>query len=306
MQANAEISEPFDWRDLADDGGYQEWRAQKLLAAETALVAAPVQIDSFAAPSSEAVREIKKRCASSNFAVYEYSEDLMAIDEASRKIAAFGEALGLQAMEDHRSAGTAGVVALRQTEEAGKRGYIPYTPRALNWHTDGYYNSADKQVRSFLLHCVNPSLHGGENQIVDPEVAYLRLRDADSRFVAALVHPEAMTIPENREANGKVRPASTGPVFMADPVSGRLQMRYTARTRSIAWRDDPVTLEAADWLRTWLTSGEPLMHEMRLKRGQGIMNNNVLHNRTSFEDGDTQDEKRVILRVRYQNRLSED
>ncbi len=32
--------------------------------------------------------------------------------------------------------------------------YIPYTNRALNWHTDGYYRSHKNPVRAMLLHCV--------------------------------------------------------------------------------------------------------------------------------------------------------
>jgi hypothetical protein len=34
----------------------------------------------------------------------------------------------------------------------------------------------------------------------------------------------------------------TGPVFSADPETGGLHMRFTAR--NIIWRDDPMTLEA--------------------------------------------------------------
>jgi len=113
-----------------------------------------------------------------------------------------------------------------------------------------------------------------------------------------------MTIPENREPDGTLRPASVGPVFFPDPVSGRLQMRYTARTRSIEWRDDPLTRAAVEFLATWLNGNDPLIVRMRLKPGEGVISNNILHNRTAFEDGDAT--PRVILRVRFHERLNED
>ena len=114
-----------------------------------------------------------------------------------------------------------------------------------------------------------------------------------------------MSIPENREPDGSLRPESVGPVFFADRVTGRMQMRYTARTRSIEWRDDPVTLAAADRLREILNAGDPLMQTVRLGPGEGILNNNVLHNRTGFEDGATEQDTRIMLRVRFHVRVAE-
>ena len=176
----------------------------------------------------------------------------------------------------------------------------------MNWHTDGYYNALERPVKSFILHCCQQAASGGENQLLDPEIAYLRLRDRNPDYVRALMQSEAMTIPENREADGTLRPASVGPVFFADPGSGRLQMRYTARTRSIQWRDDQLTLEAADWLREWLTKGDPLAVKVRLEPGQGIISNNVLHNRTAFRDAADENVSRMILRVRFHRRVAED
>jgi hypothetical protein len=52
--------------------------------------------------------------------------------------------------------------------------------------------------------------------------------------------PDAMTIPARTDEDGVARPAQSGPVFSVD-VQGALHMRYTARTRSIAWKDDDAT-----------------------------------------------------------------
>lgn len=298
----------FDWRDLSPDsaGDFAQWSAAKCHELERLSGLDPVPVSAFAAPSAESVAQIKRRCALANYAVYALDTPGNSLDETSAGLLDFARAFGLRIAEDHRSAGHAGVVALRRSEAESQRGYIPYTPRPLNWHTDGYYNPPETPVYAFVLHCLRPAASGGENQLIDPEVAYMRLRAENPDYVQALMHPEAMTIPENREADGSVRPASVGPVFFPDPVSGRLQMRYTARTRSIAWRDDPLTQAASDWLRGWLTAGDPLMAGLRLDAGQGILNNNVLHNRTGFEDGPTPEDARVILRLRFHNRIAEE
>ena len=52
---------------------------------------------------------------------------------------------------------------------------------------------------------------GGENALLDHEIAYLLLRDADPRYVAALMQPDAMTIPartddDRRRARRRDRP----------------------------------------------------------------------------------------------------
>ena len=46
---------------------------------------------------------------------------------------------------------------------------------------------------------------------------------------------------ERTDEQGIARAAQTGPVFSIDPASGDLHMRYTARTRSIEWKQDATT-----------------------------------------------------------------
>ena len=53
------------------------------------------------------------------------------------------------------------------------------------------------------------------------------------------MQPDAMTIPARVDDDGVARPAETGPVFSRRSADGALHMRYTARTRSIEWKDDP-------------------------------------------------------------------
>lgn len=296
-------SQPVDWLAAEDDATYRRWRAVKLETAEKALSLPPIPVSDLAAPTPEERAEMVARCESVNFAHYVAAAGGADDNNVKAALRAFAAAFGLRIAERHRSADASGIVALRVSDAPAQRGYIPYSTRAMNWHTDGYYNAPQDRIGAFVLHCVQPAPTGGENQILDPEIAYMRLRDENPAYVRALAHPEAMTIPENVEPDGRVRPASVGPVFSVDAESGRLQMRYTARTRSIAWRDDALTREAAEFLRQHLAAGDPLALHLRLGAGEGILNNNVLHNRTGFDDGAEAGQKRIIYRVRFHNRV---
>ena len=306
MDDEISIFQRFRWQNLDSDSGFSAWRDAKIRITESIAHLDPVEIGRLGAPGKAAISEVRRRCLATNQAQYHTNDSQNSVEQTCRDLVAFTEQFGLRLPEMHRSAGHEGVVALRTSSEEGKKGYIPYTPRALNWHTDGYYNAADQRISAFVLHCMTPAQTGGDNRIVDPEIAYLRLREADLDYVRTLMHPAAMTIPENRESDGSLRPVSIGPVFYPDPGTGRLQMRYTARTRSIEWRDDALTREAVAWLGAWLASDEPLIRSVRLQAGDGLLSNNILHNRTGFQDGDGPDRARIMLRVRFHNRMAEE
>jgi len=292
------------WNDLQDEQAYQDWRGLKLDNAEAAKNRNFVAVKNFENPSDSERKELILRCSRENLAGYQVENPSDDPEETRFALRKFAGAMGLHIAEAHRSAGEAGVVALKVSDAPKQAGYIPYTPRALSWHTDGYYNAPDDRIGAFVLHCARQALKGGENMLLDPEIAYIRLRDENPDFIRALMHPEAMTIPANTEETPP-RPESVGPVFFADPDTGRMNMRYTARTRSIAWRDDPLTEAARQRLLDILKEGDPLALHVRLSAGQGVLNNNVLHNRTGFENGDTPETTRLIYRVRFRNRLNE-
>ncbi len=291
-------NQQFNWKSLDDSGAYEVWRANRLNAAEKALNHPPVTVDDLANPGESVVSELKKRCDATNFALY-------ACDDSGPKapVGAFAAAFGLRVAEVHRSADGTGIVALRVTDKCDQRGFIPYSPQGMGWHTDGYYNAPDARISAFILHCVRPAADGGENRLFNPEILYIRLRDRSPDHIRALMHPGAMTIPQNTESDGSVRPASVGPVFYGDSATGRLQMRYTARTRSIIWHDAPRVQDAAARLRAILAQDDPLMMRVALKAGQGILTNNALHDRTGFQDGQGRD-GRLLLRVRFHNRVN--
>ena len=195
-----------------------------------------------------------------------------------------------------------GVVTLRESDATGLKGYIPYSKRKMNWHTDGYYNAPDDRISAMVLHTEVPADDGGANQLLDHTIAYIRLMDENPDYVAALMHPAAMTIPANEE-EGAFRPASVGPVFFADADTGALQMRYTARTRSIEWRDTSLTREAVAFLQHTLETPDPMTISLRFGAGQGVLCNNVLHDRTGFDSEARAHSPRTVYRIRFHNRV---
>ncbi len=118
----------------------------------------------------------------------------------------------------------------------------------------------------------------------------------------ALAAADAMTIPANAEDGSVMRPARTGPVFSTD--GGNLHMRYTARTRSIEWRPDEATRAAARFLQQLLDSGSPYVFTLRLAGGQGMVCNNVLHDRSAFDDAPAPAPGRLVYRARYPGRVA--
>ena len=292
---------------LYNDRAYQRWRRIKLENYPRSLGELRVEVRDLSRPTAAELARILGLCRRANMAIYAPGGAKPSSREGEtgtrRDLAGLIAALGLGEVEQHRSAEADGLVAIEVSKEPAKRGFIPYTSRALSWHTDGYYNPPDQAIRAMVLHCVRAARSGGENALVDPEIAYIRLRDANPRWVAAFMHPEAMTIPECVEEDGRLRPASAGPVFAVDEASGGLLTRYTARGRNIVWRKDENTTAGVAFLERLLKERrEPLILDYRLAPGEGIICNNVLHARTAFEDGPAPG--RLMYRARFSRRIA--
>lgn len=282
---------------LADPSAYADWRAWKLDGYPARAADLVVPVADPARPGADEVAALHARLAKTNMAVY--ATDPAAGRGAVRALAA---AFGLTRLDHNLGADDDGLTAIQVVADGTRTRYIPYTDRPISWHTDGYYNPPERQIRGMVLHCARASAAGGENALMDPEVAYILLRDADPAFVRALGHPHAMTIPANDDAGGEIRAAQTGPVFSIGPW-GELHMRYTARARNIVWRDDAATRDAVAFLSDTLAADGPYIFHHRLAPGEGLICNNVLHNRTAFHDGDG-DQGRLLYRGRYLDRIA--
>jgi alpha-ketoglutarate-dependent taurine dioxygenase len=289
-------SDPFD---LSAPGAYRDWRARKLAAYPADAAGLRVEIASLATPSTPEIGAVRKLCRAANMAIYSCPESADIDRETIRRFAA---AFGLRRLDRHLLADESGITALSVAAEGRRRHYIPYSNQGLSWHSDGYYNEASAYVRAVVLHCARAAASGGENALLDPEIAYIHLRDADPAYIAAFQHPEAMTIPANREGGVEIRPAVTGPVFSVDPESGALHMRFSARPRNISWRDDEATGAARACLEALLADPRGPVIRCRLSPGQGIIGNNVLHDRTAFRDGESG--QRLVYRARFFDRIA--
>jgi hypothetical protein len=80
-------------------------------------------------------------------------------------------------------------------------------------------------------------------------------------------------------------------------------MRYSARKRNIVWRDTEDTASAVSMINDLLAEDDKVL-KVELKAGQGIICNNVLHNRSGFTDSDEQ--KRLMYRARYYDAVNID
>lgn len=156
-------------------------------------------------------------------------------------------------------------------------------------------------IRALVLHCVSPAAEGGENRLLDHEIAYILLREENPDFIHALMQRDAMTIPARIDEEGVARPERSGPVFSVDRRTAHLHMRYTARTHSIVWKQDPTTLAAVAALRRLLDGGSPFIFRVRLEAGMGLVCNNVLHERAAFVDSGKR--RRLLYRARYHERV---
>ncbi len=286
---------------LGDDDLYCRWRDAKLKDYPTTPESLVVELSDAHHPTGAELAELQRICTKTNMAIYATN---IGNDEDRSVARGLGKHLGLRHLDPNMLADEDGITSLAVVEGKSGRGYIPYSNRRLLWHTDGYYNLPEHKIRAMLLHCVRPAQEGGENMLLDPEIAYIQMREANPGYVEALMAPDAMTIPANTETGVETREARTGPVFSIDTASGDLHMRYTARTRSIEWKQDETTVGAVAFLEEMLKSSSPYVFQNRLSAGQGLVCNNVLHNRTAFDDSETGESQRLVYRARYYERIT--
>lgn len=282
---------------LDDDASYAAWRARKLAAAG---MPQAVSVDDPGNLSDSEREALLQSCHARNFAVFRVRSGPADIEQALR---AFGRRIGLLELDQNLCAEDSGITAITVKPTDTDHTYIPYTNRPLGWHTDGYYNAGQNQVRAWLLYCAQPAAEGGDNKLLDHEIAYIRMRDENPEWIRALMADDAFTIPSNTERGVAIRPDHGGPVFSISPFDGTLHMRYSARQRNVIWKDDPATRGAAAFLLDLFKRGDDHIFRYRLQPGEGVISNNILHRRDGFRDTADNGAKRLIYRARYYQRL---
>ncbi|MDP1733030.1 MAG: TauD/TfdA family dioxygenase [Sulfuritalea sp.] len=292
------MGNPFD---LDDPASYRQWREKKLDSAPRRIEDILVPLDDPRALTAGERDTLLQRCATANMAIYSSNTVGDADKEIPRRL---GAQLGLHSLDSHWLTDDDAIspISVRGAEDRGERKeFIPYTDKPIKWHTDGYYNLPERTVRGLILHCVQRAESGGENQLLDHELAYILLRDENPDHIRALSQADAMIIPPRNDENGEARAAQPGPVFSVDGA-GFLHMRYTARTISIEWRNDAATQAAVAALVRILAASTPWTLHGRLEPGMGLVCNNVLHDRSGFVD--SAQRRRLLYRARYHERIA--
>ncbi|MEK7989781.1 MAG: TauD/TfdA family dioxygenase [Thiotrichaceae bacterium] len=283
---------PFN---LSNSASYLAWRDSKLESYPLAIKDLIIPIKNPENLSFSEKNQILRLLYKTNMAFYQIETD---IEVDKKGLALLGKQFGLENIDRTLTAAKDGITPLQVEAQGERHDYIPYTDKPINWHTDGYYNEAKKPVQAMLLHCGRPALEGGDNQVVDNDLAYIHLRDKNPDYIEALMQDDVMTIPAN-EQNGQIlRAESVGSVFSINEQGG-LYTRYTARKRNIVWKESTIVKQAVSELNMFLNSASPYIFRHRLEPNQGLICNNVLHNRSGFKNGEDLAAQRLMYRIRY-------
>jgi len=268
---------------LENEAAYQQWRNHKL---ENRANTRPTQVfrlNSNGLLADSQLADVQQHVEAYNFLIFETPD----ANFGKQEFLSLNRQFGLQDLDTNLGADADKVTALHVVRESDRRAqYIPYTNRAMNWHTDGYYNPHVRRINAFALFCVNQSVRGGGNYLFDHEMMYLLIRDQSTELLEALMHDDLMRIPANVQDNQVVRAEESGPVFSLQPG---------------VWKNDKCSQRALNLVREILMQGEAMV-EIRLHAGQGIICNNILHGRQAFQDG-PEGPARLVYRARYHDAI---
>ena len=289
---------------LSHQSEFENWAEHKLsLYSDDRLRAMlkPLEIAADGTITANQLSELKSRIEDYNFTLFSVSNpDCFNVDS----IKTISDKIGLKQLDAHLCANEDLISTITDTNHISgdqRRTYIPYSNKALSWHTDGYYNPFHQRVQAFLLYCQHAANSGGENSFIDPEIIYLLLRRESPAFIEALCEEDVMRIPENVQDQTCIRAETASSVFQVSSDYSHIDMRFSQRKRHIIWRDDALTRQALEYLNELLNSDSIWRINYRLQDGEGVISNNVLHCRSAYEDNT---EPRVYIRARYYNRIS--
>ena len=298
MASNAinfkDITSPFN---LDNNDVYEKWRDNKLKDYPKNTEALIVEINDPRTLSNTERKALLDVCRKTNMVIY---AGKTGIDPDPEIPLSIGRAFGVEGLDNNWLADDSGLTSLTVADDEVRQRYIPYTNQAINWHTDGYYNSKQKQIHSLLLHVVQRACQGGDNALMDHEITYILLREKNPDYIRALMEKNVMTIPARITDDKVARTEEVGPVFSITE-QGALHMRYTIRVNNVIWSEDEMTQNALEYLNLLLHSNSPYIFRGLLESGMGLISNNILHDRAAFTD--SKEYKRHYYRARYYNRL---
>ncbi len=281
--------------DNIDD--YKYWRDNKLENASSSIQDCIVEISNPENLSSSEKSKIKSLCDNNNFALFTIPKQ----DDYQDTINSINHQFDLDEFDEHLYVGDKGLASIANTKNKQQGEFIPYTNKAIGWHSDGYYNSYKKRIRAFSLFCASPAKAGGSNSWIDPHMIYIHLYEDNPDMVKALTNNKAMTIPEHKIDGLVRREISIGPIFFIDDMTNELYIRYTQRKKNIEFANSTEVRQAVEILDNFLASNSIYHFNHTMQEAQGMLCNNVLHNRSGFTDDPNK--PRLMLRGRFFSRI---
>jgi len=265
-----------------------EWAAKKDLDIPSNINDLKVSISDINHVSKAEISQIKQKLTKFNCCIYASGTDL----DDNSKIMRFAQSLGMRTFDSHNIDDSA-ISTISANKDENNMRYIPYTNKGLNWHTDGYYDS--KPIFSWLLHCIEPALSGGENFLLDHELA---IREYILKYddIIYLTNNETFSIPTDEVAKREI---TSNYVCDMNNEYKKLHMNFSMRKENIIVNKDSesamsklIKIIKEDCKKYHLT--------YKLSKSEGIVSNNILHGRNAFKDGQVM---RKILRIRSHERL---
>ena len=265
-----------------------EWAAKKDLDIPSNINDLKVSISDINHVSKAEISQIKQKLTKFNCCIYASGTDL----DDNSKIMRFAQSLGMRTFDSHNIDDSA-ISTISANKDENNMRYIPYTNKGLNWHTDGYYDS--KPIFSWLLHCIEPALSGGENFLLDHELA---IREYILKYddIIYLTNNETFSIPTDEVAKREI---TSNYVCDMNNEYKKLHMNFSMRKENIIVSKDSesamsklIKIIKEDCKKYHLT--------YKLSKSEGIVSNNILHGRNAFKDGRVM---RKILRIRSHERL---
>jgi len=266
---------------------FLKWAAQKENNIPKNINEISVEIKDINRATKNEISKIKSTLDKFNSCLYRSNRDL----ESNSCLLDFAKAVGMKTFDCNNI--EANEISTISSIKNEKIQYIPYTNKALNWHTDGYYDK--KPLFSWLLHCINPADDGGENYLLDHELA-MREYVLSYDDIEVLMNKRAITIPESQGSN---RSELSTYIFSFDNDYEKLHMRFSMRKENIKMSDN--TFTAMSKLTDVIENNcSKYSINYKLSKNEGILSNNILHGRNSFKDDKVQ---RKLLRIRSYERL---
>ena len=270
--------------------GYNSWANDKLDSYTNNINNLMVEIKNPLKLSKSEKKECVRVIKNQNMVFFNIEKPQKNIDFSLKELA---HQFGMGNYELDSKSDMSGLTKIQVDTKKYHGGYIPYTNKPLNWHTDGYYNTTKNPILSWLLYCESPSDSGGVNRFMDHEIAYI-LYNKHYKNMHELMKEDAYIIPENKiNSRSKIK----GYVFGF--VNEKLHMRFSMRERNIVWEKD--IINSINNLKKIIKESTTFHVNYKLMPGQGVLTNNVIHMRTTFTN--TKNKNRLLYRLRSKKRI---